>query len=372
MKKVVIFNRVESYEKSKGCKLGCSLFAVKDDYKIEQSRKQFFEKTLSEKFNSISSQGFQFEDGKVLSHNLFVENVLQEDTGKHGVYRFQQSNNSSYKIYFGPLIVAKKKLGCGSRLGCKGISFKGGIGCSSKGGDNEQELNFYNDELNEKHVSKLNSYFGLRKIFSREEHDYTYINDLGTTPLNEFVKDFYEEIRAQFENDVNQIYSNGLNFDTLIDLPSYENKYTQGLLFSTNGTFKIELPDFNNQVSPFKLFLSRFDLWYFPKVKGIIAQILDFIKRLLGFNSSKDDNIEGTDIIEDSNLEKLTTIYENDFNSQLEAEKIHKQKVDKFTEQFLSEVPVTLAFPLKRTWGDFFTGRRRYTFHTFSAHGVKA
>jgi len=388
MKKVVVLNRVESYWESKGCKLGCNMLSKKDYFKIEQARKQFFEKTFSEKFNEVSSQGSQFEDEQIYSHNLFEDNMLTDSSGKHGVYRFNETgNNNVYQLYFGPMIIAKKKTGCGSSkgcnlkgLGCKGGSgCKGGIGCKSKGGDNAQELNFYNDELNEKHVSKLNSYFGFRKSFNRDEDDYVYVSDLGTRALNEFVKDWYDDIKAQFEKDMDEIHGRGLSFQSVIDMPSYESMYTNAMLFSNHGQSKIKMADMGTKVNPFKLFLSRFDLWYFPRVKGLFAKIMDVIflipiigwilKMLFG---KKDEEILGTDIIEESNIKRLATIYENDFNAQSDAEEQNKRERSEFAEAFLSKFPVTLAFPIKRTFGDYIFRVQRYTFHTFSADGVKA
>ena len=143
MKKSLVLNRVEKTP------IGCNLFNKVDRYKRSQSQKLFIEKDVSDKFNKISSQGYSYEDSKVLSHNYYNENRYIHK-GKHGVYRFSKSDSTNkYKFYFGPLILAENKnLGCSIKgLGCKvkGLGCKsGGLGCKSKGGDNKQHLNFLN------------------------------------------------------------------------------------------------------------------------------------------------------------------------------------------------------------------------------------
>ena len=85
MKKVIVINALSTkYDSS--C---CNLFKRVNWYKCKLSSKLRIEKELSEKFNKIGYQGFEFVDEKVLPHNLYVEN--QYGGGSyHGVFRFTQ------------------------------------------------------------------------------------------------------------------------------------------------------------------------------------------------------------------------------------------------------------------------------------------
>ena len=375
MKKSLVLNRVEKTP------IGCNLFNKVDRYKRSHSQKLFIEKDVSDKFNQISSQGYSYEDSKVLSHNYYNENIYKHK-GKHGVYRFTKSDSTNkYKFYFGPLILAENKnlgcnikgLGCkGGGLGCKG----GGLGCKSKGGDNKQHLNFLNDEINSSEVSVLNKHFGLRKLFNREANDYAYENK-GSFFINEFVKDNYEQINEQFEKDIESFYSEGLSFDSLIDMPSETDMFTQGLLFSNSGQSKIKLADSTSEIKV-NLFLSRFDLWYFPKVKGLITKVLEvlYLIPVIGWIlkfifGKKDKEIKGSDIITNKNLEELTTIYDKDFNDQHQMESEGNAELELYKNNYLSKVPVTIAFKMKTSWWDRLWYGQYYNYYTYFANGMK-
>ena len=133
-------------------------------------------------------------------------------------------------------------------------------------------------------------------------------------------------------------------------MPSETDMFTQGLLFSNSGQSKIKLADSTSEIKV-NLFLSRFDLWYFPKVKGLITKVLEvlylipvigwILKFLFG---KKDKEIKGSDIITNKNLEELTTIYDKDFNDQHQMESEGNAELELYKNNYLSKVPVTIAF----------------------------
>ncbi len=387
MKKVFTLNRVEATVPS----TFCNLLKKVDEFSHRNSEKRFLEKKITDEFNKLGSQGFQYEDQKVFSHNLFVENKFK-DKGQHGVYRFRDSDrNHNYEFYFGPLIkVDEKSLGCGSfgKPGCgsfrkQGCSPKGAgcksVGCKDKGGDTVQYLNFLDDSKNENEVSILNKHFGLRKLFNRKTHDYLYHSKQSVfVALSEYVKDNYELINQQFEKDVKYIYTKGLTFDSVVDVPSYTDMLSQGILFSSHGKDKVGLADSSLCVDGYSVYLSRFDLWYFPRVKGLISIILKILfqipilgwilKLLFGKNEKA---ISGTDIISEENLVKLNSVYERDFNEQENIEKQYSKELNDLQEELIGKIPVTLA--VRKSTGRFyriFSGQK-YNFFTYYANGIR-
>lgn len=383
MKKVFTLNRVEGTIPTT-C---CNVLKKIDQYEHRNSEKLFLEKKITSEFNRLGSNGYQYEDSKVFGHNLFVENSYK-GMGQHGVYRFKNSeNNNTYQFYFGPLIkVDVKSLGCGS-VGCnlknpgckmKGLSCKS-VGCSDKGGNNVQHLNFLNDSKNIEEVSILNKHFGLRKLFNRDQDDYLYLNKKSVyIALSEYVKDNFELINQQFEKDVATFHNQGLKFESIVDTPSYTDMFSQGILFSSHGKEKIALADSALSVDGHSVYLSRFDLWYFPKVKGLISQILEvlYLVPVLGwilkfFFGKKEKDIVGTDIISDENLEKLTKVYEDDLNEQEQREAQYNQELSNLQEQYLSKIPVTIAVRNKTGWFNRLLNGESYTFYSYLANGVK-
>jgi hypothetical protein len=386
MKKVFTLNRVEATIPTT-C---CNLFKKIDEFNHRNSEKIFLEKKITAEFNKVGSQGFQYEDEKVFSHNLFVENNYKAK-GKHGVYRFKDSDrNHNYEFYFGPLIkVDEKTLGCGSfgtlgcspkGMGCKmnGVSCKS-IGCKDKGGDNAQHLNFLDDSKNEKEVSILNKHFGLRKLFDRKKHDYLYQSKESIyVSLSEYIKDNFEAINQQFEKDINSISEKGLTFDRVVDIPSYTDMFSQGILFSSHGKDKVGFADASISVDGYLLYLSRFDVWYFPKVKGLISKILEilFLIPILGWIlklifGKEEKEITGTDIISDKNIEKLNSVYERDFNEQENLEKQYSKDLAELKEKFISKIPVTIAVRRSTSWFNRLLNGEKYDFFTYYANGVK-
>lgn len=386
MKKVFTLNRVEATIPTT-C---CNLLKKTDEFNHRNSEKIFLEKKITAEFNNLGSQGFQYEDGKVFSHNLFVENKYKSK-GQHGVYRFSNSDrNHNYEFYFGPLLkVDEKSLGCGSfgKLGCssKGLGCKTSglacksIGCKDKGGDNIQHLNFLNDSKNENDVSILNKHFGLRKLFDRKKNDYLYQSKESVyVNLSEYIKDNYDAINQQFEKDVNSIFNNGLTFDCLVDIPSYTDMFSQGILFSSHGKGRVGLADDSISVDGYSLYLSRFDLWYFPKVKGLLTKILEalFLIPILGwilklFFGKEAKKITGTDIISDENLDKLNSVYEIDFNEQEDMEKQYSKELADLQEKFISKIPVTIAVRKSTSWFFRLFNGDQYNFFTYYANGVE-
>lgn len=371
MKKVIVLNRVEATIPST-C---CNLFKKVDEFNHRKSEKIFIENSISEKFNSLNE--FKFIDGKVFQHGLYIENQFAHN-GNHGVYRFGNTKEKvNYQLYFGPLIkIEQKDLGCKM----KGLSCKS-VGCSSKGGDNEQKVNFLNNEINEKEVSVLNKHFNLRSVFDRKKQDYVFLEkDSLHINLSEYVKDNYDAIKVQFESDMKTVLGKGMGFNKMIDIPSYTNMFSQGLLFSSDCKDKqITLAEDSSTIDKLTLYLSRFDLWYFPKVKGLLRKILEllFLIPVIGsilkyFFGTKDEEITGTDVIEENNLKLIESIYENDFNQQEISEINTAQEIDKMNELFLSKIPVTIAIKIKTSfWSRLFNGQK-YNFHTFMANGIKA
>jgi hypothetical protein len=378
MKKVIVLNRVEATIPST-C---CNLFKKVDEFNHRKSEKIFIENSISKKFSSLNE--FKFMDGKVFQHGLFIENKFAHN-GNHGVYRFEVSKEKvDYQLYFGPLIkIEQKDLGCKMKgLSCKmkGLSCKS-VGCSSKGGDNEQKVNFLNNEINEKEVSVLNKHFNLRSVFDRKKQDYVFLEkDSLIENLSEYVKDNYDAIKVQFESDMKTVLGKGMGFNTLIDIPSYTNMFSQGLLFSSDCKDKqIALAGESSSIDKLSLYLSRFDLWYFPKVKGLLRKILEllFLIPVIGsilkyFFGTKNKEITGTDVIEENNLKLIESIYENDFNQQEISEINTAQEIDKMNELFLSKIPVTIAVKRKTGFWDRLFNGQKYTFHTFLVNGIKA
>lgn len=381
MKKVFVSNELTATLPTKCC---CNIFKRINDLEEKLSIKKYLEKNLTDKFNGISSQGFEFEDNSIFLHHLYVDNEKVNQNGMHGVFRFKNSEaNKKYQLYFGPIIDGTKLMGCFNMegckgIGCKGIGCKGGsgckgngcksIGCSSKGGDDIQYLNFKNNTKNIEEVKDLNKYFGLRKEFNQENDDYIYETISGYSSLSELVKENSQLIIDAFKEEVQQIERTGYGFDKLLDMPSNDDLFTQAMLFSNSSSKQISIESSLDSSNLLKnLFLSRFDLWYFPRVKGLLRLIWEFILKILtlGFyhgNNSKTSFY--THIIEDNNIKQLEMIYEDDFNRQEVAIQHQKDIVGEYG----GKVPVTIA--IKHNYGffqmihDWLFGER-YDFHTY-------
>lgn len=247
-------------------------------------------------------------------------------------------------------------------------------------GDNEQKVNFLNNEINEEDVSVLNKHFNLRSVFERKKQDYVFVKqDSLHIILSEYVKDNYDVINAQFESDMKTVLAKGMGFNKLIDIPSYTDMFSQGLLFSSDCQSKqIRLAENSSTIDKLTVYLSRFDLWYFPKVKGLLRQILELLFHIpvIGsilqyFFATKEKEITGTDIIEENNIKIIESIYEKDFNQQEESENKHVEEIGKLNELFLSQIPVTIAVKINTSfWSRLWSGQK-YHFHTFMANGIK-
>jgi hypothetical protein len=121
------------------------------------AKKKYFEKDFSESLNEVSSKGFELNDGKVYTHDVYV-GMDVEVSGEHGVYAFTDTGKKvQYVSYMGPVVeVEPVRQGCKFNLpGCKstGCNFKG-IACRSKGG-NIQYVNFTDDQHNIDDVKKV-------------------------------------------------------------------------------------------------------------------------------------------------------------------------------------------------------------------------
>lgn len=354
MKKVFVSNTLSS-TRDVSC---CNLFKRVNWFKCLQSSKLAEEKELSEKFNEISSKGFVFLDEKVLPHNLYDENIYVHQS-VHGVFRFTDGPVSKYQVYFGPIIeIEPQKVGC--KLGCKtgGLSCKNGIGCRSKGGS-EQYINFLNDEKNQPVVKKLNSHFNLRKIFNKND-DYVYFS-MSQESVNEIIKERYDEIRTKYNQDVQKYYNEGLGYIKTLDTPSFEDIFTQGMLFGSTSRRKAlmaDLSDFSDNLT-----LSRFDVWYFPVVKGLIRMILEVIP----WFRKKEEAYMATSRINDDNLKLVESIYEAEFNEQEDSEIINKV----VSESVIGKIPVTIATKRKiGFWGRLFRDVE-YDFRTYMIDAIE-
>jgi hypothetical protein len=366
MNKALVINNVESI----GPSTCCNLLKKVDGFEKKVSEKLAIERKLTEKFNSFN--GATFKGEKVNTHDLYVENLYsEEDT--HGVFRFKQENKSNnYQLYFGPLIkVERKNLGCNTSLnGCKPSlsgckpSFSGckSVGCKSKGGDQEQKLNFLNDEKNQADVKSLNKFFGLRTIF-KKEMDYKW--DSGVViSLGEYVKNNIDQINDQFQKDMSTITSKGFGIHSVIDMPSEERLFTQALLFSNDSNLKSA--NVSNIESNTKTYLSRFDLWYFSRAKGLIEYlfIIPVIGWILKFLfGKKDAKIEGTSEISNENISHLEKLYSEEFDEQDSSlTEIENQTIEN---KIIAKTPVTIAVPMKMKWWELLFNHQQYTYHTF-------
>lgn len=365
MKKIIVLNRQEDIAQS--C---CNFFKRVEAFNKKSSEKEFIEKNISEKLNVLGEQSYKIETDKVFGHNLYVENVQDLD-GLHGVYSFTKTDKKTqYQVYLGPLIkLDPKKLGCNVKLpGCKNVK---GLGCSSKGGDNSQKLNFLNNEKNESDVQALNKHFKLRNIFNRETDDYI-LESLESISLNNLIKENKEIIQEKFSGDIDRIVDSHLGFEKMIDIPSFEEMYSQGLLFSSNSDTKINQLHGENKGN--KTYLSRFDLWYFPKVKGLLAIIRDLLASIpvIGFLfKKKKEIITGSNILTKKNIEKLELIYTDDYNSQESRTEEEREILKKFKEDFITKVPVTFALKLKMSWLKKLLYGQEYSYKTVYTNGMK-
>ena len=386
MQKVFVINTISQYYEQNGCH---NIFQKLDEYKTKCSAKLRGEAELTEKFNEKTRQGFSFVDAKVFPHELYVDNIWQEErSSTHGVFRFdQQHPGACYQVYFGPIIrlgEQKKKgckvfgIGCKTKgIGCKEIIKQAlvecgikGIGCNASDAS-EQYLNFLNDEKNNQTVQDFNKYFGLRQEPHSKLDDYIYDtieDDKFVGILSELVKKHYDEIVAQFNSETEEFYKNGYGFERLIDTLSEDDLYTQAMLFSNLTNTQVAIAPLQTAL-PQDLTLSRFDLWYFKKTKGFLRYVWDGIKNwiLSWFGRRlKEDEVFGDSSIEDENIKYLEKIYEEDLNSQQEVMNDIKNYQPVFT-----NIPVTLALPVKQSWWEKIFWGPEYTFKTYLLNGVK-
>lgn len=368
MKKALVLNTLES-EFENSC---CNVLKKVNWYKSKLSAKQYHEKKLTDKFNNISSKGFVFQDEKVFSHKLFVENEY-DSSSVHGVCRFTDGGAAKYQIYFGPIVeVSPEDFGCLTGLGCKpksGLGCKGvscnSLGCRSKGG-HTQYVNFLNDGRNQKDVQVLNAHFGLRKVFKTETDDYVY-SAITENHLSEFVKDHYEKILSQYISDVEKFYQEGMGFIKTIDTPSFEDLFSQAMLFGSTSNQRAIMADLSSFQATVRL--SRFDVWYFPVVKGLLRRIIERIPVLRWFLSKnkEEETFIPTARLEESNKAIVERVYEEDFNA-VEEQEVIAQLVK---EAIVGKIPVTLA--VKRKLGFFarIFHPVEYDFHTYMIDAIQ-
>lgn len=356
MEKAIVLNRIGGFKFNGGCKiLGCNIFRHKDRFKLDQEYRKLEEKTLSEELSALKEEGFELQDEKIYTHNLYVDN-LYEGEGLHGVYRYLKTGiRTDYKAYFGPMILLKPL----KKKGCKKISCNT-IGCRSKGGD-IQYLNFKDNSINEEVVQKLNKRFGIRnKPYDKYQDDYLYYN-IENLVLAEILNENYEALKNQFIQDVSELKASGYEYFKTISIPSYQNEYTNALLFSNTAKEEINFPNINDTLKHLT-FLHKFDLWYFPRVRGIFRVVIDFILSLL--NLKKEKVTIGTDIIEPQNLERLEQVYTADFNEQ------SNNNVEEKIGNIVGTIPVTIAREIPRTFWQKLWYIKTYEYFYFKLPGV--
>jgi hypothetical protein len=116
--------------------------------------------------------------------------------------------------------------------------------------------------------------------------------------------------------------------------------------------------------------LSRFELWYFARAKGLIEYLfkiplIGWILRMI-FGQKK-VNITGTSKITKENREKLAAIYSAEFDEQdAVLSDIENKNIER---QIVAKIPVTIAVESNNDdwferWFGFLTDKT-YTFHTF-------
>lgn len=389
MERALVINEIGIQYNPSGCKYGCNPFKKPDAFVVTSQLKQKTENETTVKLNSLMNEGYEFCDGEVFSHKLFIANEYTRK-GLHGVYRYAYNGKDSrYKVYFGPLILVDLKRGCKlgkfgckpGKLGCK----PGKLSCKKRGcknlgckktETNKQYLNFRDNDLNQEIVQKLNDHFGIiRNETLKDGYKYeslSYEVEFETV-MSELVKEHYDELLAQYTQDVQQIYSEGYGFEKLIDTPSEINLYTQAMLFSSNSQKHVtlaELKDFGAQLKH-TTYLNKFDLWYFPVAMGLLRKLWTNLLKAIGIYKEK--VIDGTPIITNENIERLEEVYTNDFNSQRETKGEYKQTVETVKELVskLCKIPVTIAIKRKQGWFSRLFLHREYDYHTFLVTGIE-
>lgn len=372
MERALVLNEIRGIDHVTGCRFWHPTDAFVATYEM----KKLHEKQISEKLSSLADDGFEFKDDKVFAHNLYVANEEDDYTGYHGVYRYEQTGTKGrYKAYFGPLIlIPEKTQGCKlvlKKLGCNfgGLGCKlklGYLGCRSQGG-NVQYLNFKDDSINEEIVQKLNKHFDIDKShYNKENDDYRFYSDNAGVVLAELVKEHYEELLAKYIEDVNEFAAQGYGFEKLIDTPSTQGLYTQAMLFSDQSSKTVT---FANKEAALKhiTFLHRFDVWYFPVVKGLLRRIAEHLP-VIGRFFRKKEEILPTSILEDKNLARLEQVYTDDLNAQSAERKIVEANIAALS----TKIPVTIAIRKKQSWWDRIWFGKDYEYFTFFVNGVEA
>lgn len=357
MEKALVINELGDLCHITGCKfLGCNILNKKDAFKVTQESKNFYEKRVSEKLSSLSGEGYELLDDKIFSHDLYVDNFLDGE-GQHGVYRFTRTGSpTNYKAYFGPIITAQSDK-IKKKRGCKKFSFKT-IGCRSKGG-NIQYLNFRDNELNEEVVKKLNKYFKIEKSrYNKEKDDYRYYT-ITNLIITELLNQNYHQLLEQYKADINQLESEGYSYYKNVSIPSDINMYSQAMIFSDASRRKVTFPNIEDTLAH-TTFLHRFDLWYFPRVRGIFRVIIDFLLSILPWVKKKDDDIVGSTIIESQNIKRLEEVYTDDFNNQGENATIEEKIRD-----MVGAIPVTIAKQRYQSWWQRLWHGKEYDYYTF-------
>ena len=383
MKKTFVLNELEVPE---GCCCKKRFFR-KNEFKEAVSQKLYFEKILTEKFNKTASEGYKFNEDKIYRHRLFVDKVYEESRD-HGVYVFDKTNEKvSYQVYMGPIIDGDKfKKGCFNfDIGCNipgcnipGCKINGckNIGCSSKGGDEVQRLNFMNNAKNEDDVKTLNKIFGFREKYDQETDDYIYSHGTDKEEIRDDIKHNIDIIKKAYEEDMRKIVAEGYGFKKIVNFPTEENRYEdmlkQGMLFSSDSKKQVEININKENIKT--IFLSRFDLWYFPTSKGLLRIILEYILKLITFGHytpSESKTVNFTSKIEDDNISKLEKVYDDDLNAQesIMVENLVNELMD------AGRIPVTLAFKKKRKgilgwFTDLILGKEYY-FETIMLPAIK-
>lgn len=112
--------------------------------------------------------------------------------------------------------------------------------------------------------------------------------------------------------------------------------------------------------------LSRFDVWYFPVVKGLIRRIIECIPILRWF-LPKGEVILPTSTIENQNIAIVEKVYEEDFNAVEDKEVIaHIVK-----EAIVGKIPVTLAVKRKLGFWRRLFSPIEYDFHTYLIDAIE-
>lgn len=377
MKKVLVLNELRG-----GPIPSCCNTLRGNDYKEMLAKKKYYEKDFNESLNKVSSKGFELNDGKVYTHDVYV-GMDVELSGQHGVYAFTDTGKKvQYVSYMGPVIeVEPVRQGCKFNLpGCKstGCNFKG-IACRSKGG-NIQYVNFTDNQHNIDDVKKLNKYYGLRKLYIPELHDNIY--DESEKPLLKIEEDvllsaYKDKVQAALRSDITELRKKGLGLEMIVEVP--DERFSTALIYSAESKVNVNTDLLMNvkTVEDRTVRINKFDIWYFQKVKGILRIIFEFILQIITLGFWKpNDKIDYTSYIEDQNLKQLEEVYSKQLTEQENVDLSENIAYNDFIKKYhLGQVPVTLAIH-DTSWGiltplvELFRGKR-HNFYTCTVEMFK-